>query len=284
MKRLVLASCVALLVLAPILAAAQERPAPASGGSSAGSASPRGGESSGGSSMSSSGSSGSATDRGSMGGMGSGSFSSPVAGSSLRGSYAGPRSGESIGFAQPRNGSSSVGQPVPVSERARGDRPVYGHAIPRSEVPNNPVVINRPYYYDPYGLYGFYGYPGYNGFYGYYSPYYWDAWTMPFGYGMYAWPLTAYSNYWAGSAAPAYTTPTTGSIKLKVKPKEAEVYVDGTFYGPVDRYDGTFQHLDLPAGTHVVEVRAAGYETLKIEIRVLPGKTTTYTGDLKAAK
>jgi hypothetical protein len=306
MKRLILASCGALIVLAPVLAFAQNRTPPA-GGSTVGSAAPRGGESGGSSSAPSSGSSssGSATERGgSSAGPGSngGSFSSPVTGSSMRGSYAGPRSGEATAVARPRNGSPSVGQAVPVSERPRGDAPLYGKAIARSQVPapNNGGIISGGYngslypyygYYDPYS-WGWYwgwnwGYTGWYGNYGYGWPYYGYAWPgMPYyGWGMYALPMSVYSDYWysyAGGAA--YTTSTLGSIKFKVKPKEAEIYVDGTYYGQVDNYDGSFQHLDLPAGTHKVEIRANGYETLQTEIRVLPGKTITYPGELKPAK
>ena len=71
---------------------------------------------------------------------------------------------------------------------------------------------------------------------------------------------------------------------MKVKPKEAEVYVDGTYYGQVDNYDGSFQHLDLSAGTHKIELRAKGFDVLQLELRVLPGKTIPYTGDLKQTK
>jgi hypothetical protein len=79
----------------------------------------------------------------------------------------------------------------------------------------------------------------------------------------------------------AYSNPDNGSIKFKVKPKQAEIYVDGYFEGPVDSYDGTFQHLDLKGGSHRIEIRAAGYETLAFDIRVMPGRTVTYTGELK---
>lgn len=292
MKRLVLASCAALLVLAPVLAFAQARPG--GGGTTVGSAAPRGGESGGttssSSSSSSSGSSGTATMRGS--GMDGGSFSSPVGGGNSIRSYDGPRSGEAGPAARPRGASSSsAGQAVPASERPRGDRPVYGQAVPRTTKPGQgDIVVPSGYYpfYDSYGYgYPYYGSYGWFGSYGYYgSPYYWgDMWGMPFGWGMYTLPMGAYSSYWSDYAGgAAYTTSTVGSIKLKVKPKEAEVYVDGTYYGQVDNYDGNFQHLDLPAGTHRVEIRASGYQTLQMEMRVLPGKTITYTGEMKPAK
>jgi len=228
-------------------------------------------------------------------GSSGGSFGSPASGGNSIRSYDGPRSGELTPAARPRNASGSVGQPVPASERPRGDRPVYGQAVPRgSQTPANSGTIPGSYW-APYLDYGYSGYyPGYYGSYGWYgygyyglwSPYSWDYWG-PSGWGFGALPMSAYSSYYGyyGSAGgAAYTTAAIGSIKLKVKPREAEVYVDGTYYGQVDDYDGTFQHLDLSAGTHRVEMRANGYETLQVEMRVLPGKTITYNGEMKPAK
>ncbi len=309
MKRLVLASCVLLLVLLPVVVAAQERPMPTGGGSSAGSASPRGGESGGGvSSGSSAGSSapssvgsmggGSAVDRG--GSMGGGSYGSPVrgGGASTRSNYSGPRSGEvSAVSARPRDASApNVGQAVPVTERPRGDAPLYGKAVPRGSVPAPPsgfvpggnVGGYYPYYgygygYNPYWSW-YYGSCGWD-YWGFGNPYYCSPGGPFYSWGMWTWPMGMYSGYWNDYAAGGtYTTSEKGSIKLKVKPKEAEVYVDGTYYGQVDHYDGAFQHLDLSSGTHKVEIRANGYQTLQIEMRVLPGKTVTYTGEMKPVK
>ncbi len=218
-----------------------------------------------------------------MGSSGGGYFGggSPAGGVSSR-SYSGPRSGDVGGSAKARTNSPSVGQPVPVSERPRGDGPIYGQAAPRGTVPNRQggtVVDIYPYGYDPYGTYGYY-----NGAYGYfYGPYRWsyygNPWFSPFwDYGWYLWGGAG--TYY--SPSPAYTGSPLGSIRLRVKPAEAEVYVDGTYYGKVDKYDGRFDHLDLPAGTHLLEIRAEGYQTIQVSMRVLPGVTVTYSGEMKA--
>jgi hypothetical protein len=49
----------------------------------------------------------------------------------------------------------------------------------------------------------------------------------------------------------------------------------------VDSFDGAFQDLDLEAGTHKVEVRAEGYETITFEVRITPRETVTYKGEMK---
>ena len=80
---------------------------------------------------------------------------------------------------------------------------------------------------------------------------------------------------------PAYTSSDEGALKLKIKPREAEVYVDGYFVGVVDDFDGIFQRLHIESGAHRIEVRAAGYEPLAFDVRITPEHTTTYTGELK---
>jgi hypothetical protein len=142
--------------------------------------------------------------------------------------------------------------------------------VPRGSVPPaNPgggILLPGGYYpggyYDPWG----YGYGGYGGGYagGYYGGFY-DPW-----YGGY--PTYPQSTY---------TSNDEGSLKLKIKPREAEVYVDGYFVGVVDDFDGIFQRLHIDSGPHRIEVRAKGYETLEFEVRITPEHTTTYTGELK---
>ena len=103
------------------------------------------------------------------------------------------------------------------------------------------------------------------GFGGYYGGYY-DPW-----YGGYpAYPQASYS-----------TDNDEGSLKLKLKPRDAEVYVDGYFVGIVDDFDGIFQRLHLDSGPHRIEARAPGYEPLAFDVRITSEHTTTYQGELK---
>ena len=57
--------------------------------------------------------------------------------------------------------------------------------------------------------------------------------------------------------------------------------MDGYFVGVVADFDGIFQRLHIESGAHRSEIRAAGYETLELEVRITPEHTTTYTGELK---
>ena len=66
-----------------------------------------------------------------------------------------------------------------------------------------------------------------------------------------------------------------------MKPRDAEVYVDGYYAGVVDDFDGIFQRLHLDSGPHRIEVRAPGYEPLVFDVRITPDHTTTYQGEMK---
>ena len=47
-----------------------------------------------------------------------------------------------------------------------------------------------------------------------------------------------------------------------------------------DDYDGVFQHLNLEAGTHSIEIEPQGYPPIAFDVRVVPGQTITYRANL----
>jgi hypothetical protein len=162
---------------------------------------------------------------------------------------------------------------VPAYARPRDGKEPVGTAVPRGTVPMNPrgggggLII--PGYYGGGGYYG-----------GYYDPWWYGAGYIG-SYGGYYDPW--YGGYPSSDPQPYYssTYDEEGKLRLKIKPRDAEVYVDGYFVGTVDDFDGMFQRLHLETGAHRIEVRAAGYEPLTIDVRITPEHTTTYQGELK---
>ena len=75
-----------------------------------------------------------------------------------------------------------------------------------------------------------------------------------------------------------------GSLRLKINPKQAEIFVDGYYVGVVDSFDGAFQKLGIEGGSHKIELKAEGYEPAEFEVLITPGETVTYKGDLKPIK
>lgn len=114
-----------------------------------------------------------------------------------------------------------------------------------------------PYGYRPYGyrpgwsLNLYFGRP----YFAYGYPY-----DYPAGYGYYAFvPGRAY-----------------GALRIVDAPRDAHVFVDGYYAGVVDDYDGVFQHLNLEAGRHYIEIELPGYPPVAFDVYIEPGRTTTY--------
>jgi hypothetical protein len=83
------------------------------------------------------------------------------------------------------------------------------------------------------------------------GPYYWDPyWVGPFWGG---WGYYGYRGYSDNGA----------ELRLEVKPKEAQVYVDGYYAGVVDDFDGVFQRLHVSPGDHELVLYLNGYRTVK---------------------
>jgi hypothetical protein len=157
---------------------------------------------------------------------------------------------------RPRD-SGRTGADNPGS-RPRNGQPIVGEAVPRTDPPparggDTTVVVP--------GGYGGYGYGGYYG--GYYDPY--D-------------PERSYPDPAEIYAPRLYEE---GKLRLKVSPKKASVFIDGYYTGIVDDMDGMFQKLRIEAGPHRIEVQEPGFETLTFNVRIEPGRTTTYRGGLK---
>jgi hypothetical protein len=170
-----------------------------------------------------------------------------------------------FGEGTPKTGNPADGG-VPAYSRPRDGGDPVGTAVPRGTTPRPPTGTTGIFI--PGGYYGGYGYYdpwGYAGGYGYYGGYY-DPW-----YG-------GYPTYPVGSST---SNDDEGSLRLKIKPREAEVYVDGYYVGIVDDFDGIFQRLHVETGSHRIEIRAPGYEPLTLDVRVTSDHTTTYRGELK---
>ena len=177
-----------------------------------------------------------------------------------------------------RGGDGGGRVAVPRGSGGGGGRVVYPGGGRRT-------VVVRPGY--GYGYYPRYYYP-YSSFYygaGYFDTFgYWGAgWGTGFGYaaypyGGYAYPGYAYPGY--ASSGYGYSGYNTGRVRLEVEPRDAEVFIDGYYSGLVDDFDGRLQGLTLETGGYSVEIRKQGWETLTFDVRVTPGRTTHYKGQL----
>jgi PEGA domain-containing protein len=177
--------------------------------------------------------------------------------------------------------------------RVPGPRGFPGRVFPGRSFAGRPIFISprvvrvfpyRPYFY-PFrpgltiGFYSGYGYPySYYGYpypaYGYpYGGYPYAAYpyaASPYGYGGY--PPASYVSMRPGGAY--------GGVQIHGAPRDAQVFADGYYVGIVDDFDGPFQHLNLEAGVHQIEIRVPGQAPIAFEVNVQPGQTITYHAGL----
>jgi len=101
---------------------------------------------------------------------------------------------------------------------------------------------------------------------GYYAPFWaYDPW-----YGYYGYPF--YGPYLYPYPYPYYFDPGS-SVRVEVKPREAEVYVDGYYAGVVNDFDGMFQRLPVYPGDHEIELYLDGYRTVKQHVYTSAGRS-----------
>jgi hypothetical protein len=177
---------------------------------------------------------------------------------------------------QSRRGA--VRRPSSDGERRGGQAP-RDRAVTRSGPPprdwdgDRDRGRDRIYYYPSYYSYG-----------RYYDPYYYGGLHLGYlAYSPWGWTPAFYGYPYGYGAGYGYRQGyDLGSLRLKVKPRDAEVYVDGYYAGNVDDFDGIFQSLKLEIGGYKVEIRKPGFETLTFDVHVQPDRTITYRGEMNA--
>ena len=164
----------------------------------------------------------------------------------------------------PPSTSGSSGDSESTRRRSSDGEQTAGRAVPRPSgggTGGGRTTVIVPGYWGGWAPWGWGGI-GFGGYFGGYYGGYWDPW-------------------YAGGGDPYYDSSWgTGALRLKVKPRDASVFVDGYYAGTVDQFDGVFQRLKLESGPHRIEVSADGYETLMFDINVTSDRTTTYEGEL----
>lgn len=184
---------------------------------------------------------------------------------------------------------------MPTYSRPRDGRNPTGTAVERTTpVPdrNNGGVYYPGVIYNP--SYSYYGYDPYYSRYSYWSPYGYGYGLGYFSYDPFLFSGLGYPGYYGGGGYdPSYYGSggyssgysqgyrEVGNLRLKVKPSNAQVHIDGYYVGVVDSFDGALQRLRVEAGNHRVELRAEGYEPVQFDVMIIPGDTITYKGEMK---
>lgn len=117
---------------------------------------------------------------------------------------------------------------------------------------------------------GFVGGPRFHAFFGFspffYRPFYYDPFYFGYGYG-----YPPYRGYEGGIDRNIARLNGWGAIDVNVKPRKAEVWVDGKYVGTAADFDGFPAYLWLKEGVHQVTVYRGGFESYQREIDITPG-------------
>ena len=70
-----------------------------------------------------------------------------------------------------------------------------------------------------------------------------------------------------------------GGLRITGAPRDAQVFADGYYVGIVNDFDGVFQHVNLDAGPHHIEIQEQGYEPIAFDVDIQPGQTITYRAE-----
>ena len=116
----------------------------------------------------------------------------------------------------------------------------------------------------------------------YSSPYY------PFGY-VYGTPYyeTSMAETYRMSMAESYLRRQheipRGGLMLEGLPAAAQVFADGQYVGLAQEFGVGGGTINLDAGSHQIELRAPGYETISFSVRIEPNSLVRYRGEMPRA-
>lgn len=72
-----------------------------------------------------------------------------------------------------------------------------------------------------------------------------------------------------------------GGLTLQAVPDGAQVFVDGYYVGLAGEFGWHGRPIELDAGAHRIELRAAGYETLAFSVMISPNEVVRYRGEMQ---
>jgi hypothetical protein len=168
----------------------------------------------------------------------------------------------------------SVRRPPSSPRGDSGGARTRDRAVPRTSAPPRDRDRDRVYVYNYYP----YRYRSYYDV--YYNPWAYAGFGLGYYYSPWGWGPGVGPGYYGYRG---YGYDDIGAVRLKVNPRDAEVFVDNYFAGYVDDFDGIFQSLKLEVGGHRIEIRKPGFAPLQFDVHVQPDRTVTFRGQMQPA-
>lgn len=147
------------------------------------------------------------------------------------------------------------------AQPAAGQSTAVSRQVTRGTAPTRVSGKATYGYYGRGSAYPSYWYPSYG-----YPGSYWWYWGWPyFGYWAYwGWPYYSHAPYAAAAGERHRGAP--ALLETDVRPKKAELLLDGEPVGQARDYNGTWDLLTVKPGMHMLEFRYPGYMTLRLHV------------------
>ncbi len=125
-------------------------------------------------------------------------------------------------------------------------------------------------------------YRGHGGYYGgYYGGWWGPGYGWGWGWGGYGpWPYYGGVVYSSSDARPAVSS-RFAAVDVEVKPDSAEVFLDGTYIGKADDFDGFPGFLYLLPGKYRLELKHPLYEPVAVDVEVARGQKVEVSREMK---
>lgn len=72
-----------------------------------------------------------------------------------------------------------------------------------------------------------------------------------------------------------------GSLVVHVKPDDTDVFVDGYYLGTAVDFSGDLRGTILEAGPHRIDLKAPGYDTATLDVKIAPNQAIVLRRELK---
>ena len=70
---------------------------------------------------------------------------------------------------------------------------------------------------------------------------------------------------------------------VTIKPKDADIFLDGVYVGKADDFDGSPKFLVVKPGTHTITAKRNGYKTYTVKVSINPGEQINLNKHLEPA-
>ena len=70
---------------------------------------------------------------------------------------------------------------------------------------------------------------------------------------------------------------------INIRPKDADIFLDGVYVGKADDFDGSPKFLVVKPGTHTITAKKKGYKTYTVKVSIQPGEQINLNKRLEPA-